>query len=205
MKLTARQRAVLDFIVECQNRTGLVPTTREIQARFGFASQTAAVNHLRALERKGVIQRQPGKARAVSIVSQMDRERIVDIPIYGAIAAGFAQVAEEEMLGKVSIDVTSIGSRRGARTFALRVRGDSMEGAYIIDGDLVILEHRTPREGDIVAALIDGETTLKRMVKENGEVFLRAENPRYPDLHPIEELLVQGVMVGLVRRVRRGE
>jgi repressor LexA len=204
MKLTARQRAVLDFIVECQSRTGLVPTTREIQARFGFASQTAAVNHLRALERKGVIQRQPGKARAVSIVSQLDRERIVDIPIYGAIAAGFAQQAEEEILGKVSIDASSIGSRRGARTFALRVRGDSMEGAHIADGDVVILEHRTPREGDVVAALIDGETTLKRLVKEeSGGAFLRAENPNYPDLRPIGELVIQGVMVGLVRKLRR--
>ena len=201
-KLTVRQREVLRFIEEFQLKHGVVPSTREIQAQFGFASQTAAMNHLRALERKGIIQRQPGKARAVAVVSQLGRNRIIDVPIYGSIAAGFAEASEQETLGTISVDAVSTGLRRNARTFALRVRGDSMVGAQIEDGDTVILEHKQPKPGDIVAALIDGETTLKRLVNERGTYYLKAENPRFPEIHPARELLVQGVMVALVRRYR---
>jgi repressor LexA len=77
-----------------------------------------------------------------------------------------------------------------------------MVGAQIEDGDTVILEHKQPKPGDIVAALIDGETTLKRLVNERGTYYLKAENPRFPEIHPARELLVQGVMVALVRRYR---
>jgi repressor LexA len=201
-KLTPRQREVLRFIEEFQLKHGVVPSTREIQAQFGFASQTAAMNHLRALERKGVIQRRPGKARAVAVVSQLGRNRIIDVPIYGCIAAGFAENNSQETLGTVSIDAVSTGVRRNAKTFALRVRGDSMIGAQIEDGDVVILEHKQPKSGDIVAALIDGETTLKRLISTRGTPYLKAENPNFPELHPARELLVQGVMVALVRRYR---
>ena len=176
---------------------------REIQAQFGFASQTAAMNHLRALERKGVIQRQPGKARAVAMVSQLGRNRIIDIPIYGCIAAGFAETAEQSSLGTVSVDAVSAGIRRNARTFALRVRGDSMTDAKIDDGDVVILEHKHPRHGDIVAALIDGETTLKRLVADDGAPYLKAENPRYTNLIPAQELVIQGVQIALLRVLKR--
>src|ERR1700693_4954353 len=82
MNLTERQQEVLDYISHMQATAGVMPSTREIQEHFGFASQTAAVNHLRALEKKGMIHRQPGKARAVAVVSQLRRERIVDVPIY---------------------------------------------------------------------------------------------------------------------------
>src|SRR6187399_489440 len=133
-KLTPRQREVLRFIEEYQLKHGVVPSTREIQGQFGFASQTAAMNHLRALERKGIIQRQPGKARAVAVVSQLGRNRIIDVPIYGAIAAGLAESSEQETIGTVSVDAVSAGLRRNARMFALRVRGDSMTGAQIDDG-----------------------------------------------------------------------
>ncbi|MDB6152962.1 MAG: transcriptional repressor, LexA family [Chthoniobacteraceae bacterium] len=200
--LTSRQQQVLEFIKEAHSRSGVVPSTREIQEHFGFASQTAAVNHLRALERKGVIQRQAGKARAVSIVSELKRESIVDIPIYGQIAAGMAEAVEEESVGVISVDSGTSGISRKAAVFALKVRGDSMEGAQINHGDLVILEHREPRSGDVVAALIDGETTLKRYVLERGRPFLKAENSRYPDLTPVRELLVQGVVVALIRKFR---
>jgi repressor LexA len=203
MILTKRQREVLDYIEDVQSRTGIVPSTREIQEHFGFASQTAAVNHLRALERKGAITRLPGKARAVQLASQIGRNRIMDVPIYGAIAAGMASETEQESLGTVSIDAVSAGLKKNARMFALKVRGDSMVGAHIADGDLVILEQRTPRNGDIVAALIDGETTLKRYVVSARGPYLQAENPRYPDLFPVEQMTVQGVMVALVRRLRR--
>src|SRR4051812_6883187 len=177
--LTDRQQEVLDYILECNAHTGVTPSTREIQEHFGFASQTAAMNHLRALERKGVIQRQPGKARAVSVTANLNREPIVDVPIYGSIAAGMAESVEQETLGTVSIDAATLGitQRRGA--FALKVRGDSMVNADIQDGDLVVFEQRPPRSKDVVAALIDGETTLKRYVFERGRAYLKAENPRF--------------------------
>jgi repressor LexA len=85
--------------------------------------------------------------------------------------------------------------------FALQVRGDSMIGRHIMDGDIVVVEQgRTPRHEDVVAALIDRESTLKTFIVSRGKPYLRAENPRYPKLFPAEELLIQGVMVALVRR-----
>jgi repressor LexA len=202
-ELTLRQQEVLDYIAESQAHSGVMPSTREIQEHFGFASQTAAVNHLKALERKGVIQRMAGKARAVAVVSQLNRETIVDIPIYGSIAAGMSEASEQESVGTVSVDSITAGVRTGQQAFALKVRGDSMIDAQIADGDIAVLEKREPRDGDIVAALIDGETTLKRFIKNRGKPYLKAENERYPDLIPAQELVVQGVLITLIRRVRR--
>jgi repressor LexA len=201
--LTRRQKQVLDYISQTQTQTGIVPSTREIQDFFGFASQTAAMNHLRALERKGVITRRAGKARSVAVVSNLRREIIIDIPLYGSIAAGMAQDAEQEVEGTVSVDVTSVGLSPTRQFFGLKVRGDSMIEAQISDGDIAILEQREPRHRDIVAALIDGESTLKRYIVERNRRFLRAENPRYPDLIPIGELLVQGVLAALIRKYRK--
>ena len=198
--LTKRQEEILDYLKEYQRDLGVMPSTREIQHHFGFASQTAAMSHLRALEKKGAIQRLPNKARAVVFPEDLDREEIVDIPIYGSIAAGMAQDTEQEKDGCVSIDISSLGIRPTARTFALRVRGDSMIDAHICDGDTVILEFREPRKGDVVAALIDGETTLKRYVIKDRKPYLQAENVDYPDLIPARELVIQGVMIGLLRR-----
>lgn len=201
--LTDRQQQVLDFISEAQSLTGVIPSSREIQEHFGFASQTAAMNHLKALEKKGVIQRQAGKARAVSVVSQLRREPIADIPIYGSIAAGMPETMEQETVGTVSMDLATLGLPHQRGTFALRVRGESMIDAQISDGDLAILEHREPRNGDIVAALIDGETTLKRYVVKGSRPYLHAENSNYPDLVPAVELIVQGVLVSIIRKYRR--
>lgn len=198
-KLTKRQQEVYDYLKRESRVSGLTPSTREIQNFFGFASQTAAMNHLRALEKKQVIQRVPGKARAVIFPDELDREEIVDIPIYGNIAAGMGQDVESEKEGCLSIDIRSLGLQHNARTFALKVRGDSMIDAHICDGDTVILEFREPRKDDIVAALIDGETTLKRYVIEDGKPFLRAENEMFPDLIPARELIIQGVLVALLR------
>ncbi len=206
MTLTKRQQQVLGFLETAVQRSGVMPSTREIQEHFGFASQTASLNHLRALERKGAILRQAGKARGVALASTLRRGKMIDVPILGRIAAGMASWTEQTSEGVVTIDATSAGlSARVARSgasggaFALRVRGDSMTGAHICDGDLVIMEFREPHDGDIVAALIDGETTLKRYVVKNGRPFLHAENPFYPDLLPARELVVQGVMRALVR------
>jgi repressor LexA len=199
--LTERQNQLLQFLREFQRAHGVMPSTREIQRHFGFASQTAAMSHLRALEKKGVIQRHAGKARAVVFPGDLDRPEVLDIPIFGRIPAGMAEDQLQEENGCISVDVNTLGVPRGARTFALRVTGDSMVGAHIMEGDHVILEVRDPEPRDIVAALIDGETTLKRYVVRNGLPYLRAENPRYPDLIPAHELIVQGVMVALIRHV----
>jgi repressor LexA len=127
--------------------------------------------------------------------------RFSQVPLLGAIPAGFPTFEEEHSEGGVAVDLSSIGLSEGARTFALTVRGDSMIGAHIQEGDVVVLEYREPRDGDVVAALIDGETTLKRFVLDNGRPFLKAENPAYPDLIPAMELIVQGVVVALTRKV----
>ena len=197
--LTNRQQEVYDYLKRESRVTGLMPSTREIQHYFGFASQTAAMNHLRALEKKQVIQRVPGKARAVVFPDELDREEIIDIPVYGCIAAGMGEDVEHEKEGCISIDIRSLGLSHNARTFALKVRGESMVDAHICDGDTVILEFREPRKNDIVAALIDGETTLKRYIMDSGKPFLRAENELFPDLIPARELIIQGVLVGLLR------
>jgi repressor LexA len=199
-ELTIRQQEILDYLKNSQRTTGVMPSTREIQHYFGFASQTAAMSHLRALERKGVIQRLAGKARAVIFPDELDRGEIFDIPIYGSIAAGMSQDVEQERQGCISMDISALGIPRNARTFALKVRGDSMIDAHICSGDTVILEFREPRRGDIVAALIDGETTLKRYLLDRGRPFLRAENSDFPDLIPAQELVIQGVMVALLRQ-----
>ena len=201
--LTARQQQVLDFLEAEQQRHGMMPSTREIQEHFGFASQTAAVNHLRTLARKGVIKRFAGKARAIALTSVRGRGNVVDIPIYGQIPAGLPADTEQEQAGTVTIDAATSGLGKKTRAFALQVRGDSMIDAHIVEGDTVILEFREPRSGDIVAALIDGETTLKRFLKKGARPFLKAENARYPDFIPARELIVQGVMVALVRRQPR--
>ena len=137
------------------------------------------------------------------MVSHQRREPITDIPIYGSIAAGMPETMEQEEVGTISMDLATLGVSRGTGTFALKVRGDSMIDAQISDGDMAILEQRAPREGDIVAALIDGETTLKRYVVRKGRAYLKAENPVYPDLVPAVELTSQGVLVALVRRYRK--
>ena len=198
-KLTKRQQEVYDFLKREARESGVMPSSRDIQDHFHFASQTAAMNHLRSLEKKGVIQRQEGKARAIAFTDELDREEIVDIPVYGSIAAGLGETQEQQQDGCLSIDIRSLGIPRNARTFALKVRGDSMIEAHICDGDTVILEFREPRRGDVVAALIDGETTLKRYVIQGNKPYLQAENEMFPDLIPARELIIQGVMVALLR------
>lgn len=197
--LTERQRGILEFIQSEQREKGVTPSTREIQQHFGFASQTSVMQYLGTLERKGFLDRHARKARA--LITPVQRVRITDIPIYGQIPAGMATLTEQTIEGHVSLDARSVNASKNGRTFALRVRGDSMIGAHILDGDIVIMEDRKDvQNGDIVAALIDEETTLKRYVLDHGRPYLKAENPLYPNLVPARELRVQGVMVSLLRK-----
>lgn len=205
-KLTQRQQQIADFIAGCHRTTGLAPSFRDIAAHFGFASLGTVVGHVRALRKKGVLPTESGQARSLLVISPLAalRQRVVDIPVFGSIPAGFADDRKQEAKGCVSIDIETLGIKPTPRTFALEVRGDSMTGRHILDGDLVVLEHGlTPRNGDVVAALIDNESTLKTFVTEGGKPFLRAENPRYPKLVPATELVIQGVMVALIRK-RKG-
>jgi repressor LexA len=200
-ELTTRQQEVLDFIRQQQQETGFPPSSREIQAYFGFQSQTAAMNHLRALERKGVINRTPGKARSAVDPNLRFLTGFRSIPILGQIPAGMPSESSEWSGSKLGVDLAAFGVENQAEVFAVTVMGDSMIGAQIADGDTVLLQKRVPKNGEIVAALIDGESTLKRYLVDHGEPFLKAENPLYPDLLPAAELVIQGVMIGLLRKV----
>ncbi len=203
--LTKRQKEVLAYLRVHLEGKGIPPSTREIQSHFGFASQTAALNHLRALQKKGFIQRSPNKARAMRIIQGLASgagaiRDFIEVPIVGPVVAGMPVEAEQTRSGYVRVTPDMLGGYRGQPLFALSVRGDSMVDAHILEGDMVVLEQRQARNGEIVAALIDGESTLKRFLIEDGQPLLRAENVLYPDLHPETEMVIQGVMVALVRR-----
>ena len=202
--LTSRQRQVLDYIQASQTQHGVVPTMREIARQFGFRSMTAAADHVRALRRKGYLVHHPRAARSHSVIQTMQTmvpRSLVQVPLYGTIPAGFADERTQEADRTVAIDFESLGLRPDSKVFALEVRGDSMINRHICDGDIAIIDRsRTPKQGDVVAALIDRESTLKTLEFENGRPYLRPENPHYLNLHPSHELLIQGVMVALVRR-----
>jgi len=203
--LTKAQSRVLDFI-QAESQAGRsVPTLREIAARFGYRAHRAAAAHLDALKRKGYLAGEPGRARSLRVTSPLAKLRrlIVDIPLFGSIPAGLPQAREQDAEGCVTVDVASIGYKPTRNAFALRVSGDSMIGKHILDGDFVVMEHGPqPRNGQIVAALIDGASTLKTFVLKNGRPYLKAENPKYPDLLPAQELMIQGVFKALIRRAR---
>jgi repressor LexA len=198
---------------------------REIAAHFRFSSPNAALAHVQALKVKGFVKTLPGRARSLQVLGVSDLEstashrrflgkpdnltespgsptvRVVSVPIYGSIPAGQPVDATQEQEGCVLIDVDTLGIKATARTFGLKVHGDSMIGKNIVENDIGVIEHGVqPRSGDVVAALIDGQVTLKTFVLQQGKPYLRAENPKYPKLIPQEELQIQGVMVALVRR-----
>jgi repressor LexA len=208
--LTQRQKEILEFIEHHEWRNGFWPSIREIQEKFNFASTNAVMGHLRALEKKQVLERIPGQARTFRIIRPDDPElvsvpddatEVVEIPVVGAIAAGYPDRVESGgEIGRLQVDIGSAGFSSRRRSFALQVRGESMIDAEIYDGDMVIIEPREARDGDIVAALIDQETTLKRYIHKPGEPpYLKAENKFYPELYPVNELTVQGVAKAVVR------
>jgi repressor LexA len=223
--LTERQLEILGFIDQKQRAEGTSPSLREIAAHFRFRSMTAALCHVRALQQKGFLQKAPRRARSLQITrkkSPVHREKtdsktrasrswidraagLFEVPIYGNIPAGLSEHRTQENRGCLNIDLASLHIPPSSRLFALEVRGDSMIGKHIIEGDYVIFEHgRTPRPGDVVAALIDNESTLKTFIVEKGRPCLKAENPKYPNLIPAQELVIQGVMLALVRKAENG-
>ncbi len=205
IELSPAQKRVLDCIQVETHAGRPIPTLREIAAKFGFRGHRAAACHLEALKRKGFVESASGKARSLRVTSPLAklRSRIADIPLYGSIPAGFAEDREQQPDDCVSVDIASIGFKPTRNTFALLVTGDSMIGKHICDGDIAVFEHGPePRPGQIVAALIDRKNTLKTFLMKNGKPFLKAENPKYPDLIPSEELVIQGVFRALIRRAK---
>ncbi len=193
------QQLVLNFIEERSAQGEPPPTYREICKRFGYKSPKAAADHVAALERKGLVIRAKGRARGLRSARLQS-----GIPVLGRIAAGIPRGAFAEISHRLSIDPASCGIRDRARAFALEVTGDSMVGRQIFDGDIVILEQgASPQDGDVVAALIDNESTLKTFVRKGNNTWLRAENPRYPDLIPALDLRVQGVARAVIRFLKK--
>ncbi|MBI3191023.1 MAG: repressor LexA, partial [Pedosphaera parvula] len=197
------QRQIVEFVQRFTDERGMPPSQDEIAAHFGFKSSYSVREHLRLIRQKGHLAVEPGRSRSVRIVSPLRnlRKRISDIPLFGTIPAGFAEDRQQEAKGCITIDTGTLNFKPTPRTFALEVRGDSMVGKHIVDGDIVVLEHgATPKPGDVVAALIDGENTLKTFLTRNGKPYLKAENPKYPDLIPAQELVIQGVLKALIRK-----
>lgn len=197
MELTQKQADVLAFIENIRRTQGGSPTLREIQKHFGFASSFAANRHVMALEKKGALARAGGRARSMVLTKPPLARRI---PLLGIVPAGHPDPASGESEGDfLDVDPQVFGLSANAKVFGLRVRGDSMIDAHIVDGDLAIMEDTPARHRDIVAALIDGDVTLKRLIVDGLFHFLKAENARYPDLIPAHELVIQGVLRTVVR------
>jgi len=204
-ELTQIQRRVFEFVRDKLASGDPSPTPREIAAKFGWSSKRAAECHIEALIRKGWLTSEPGKARSLRLADSVQtvRRAVFEVPVFGTIPAGFGSEREQEADECIPVTIDSIGFKPTRNTFALRVSGDSMIGKHICDGDIVLLEHGPdPRPGQIVAALIDRKSTLKTFVMKNGKPFLKAENPKYPNLIPSEELMIQGVFRALIRRER---
>lgn len=199
--LTEKQEAILDYIRSVQLERGLPPSTRQIQRQFGYGSQNAAMNHLRALARKGQIHQNDGGTWGLK-ASEVQGH--LGLPIYGTIPAGAPSLQEQQPKEIVTIDPAIFGVKRAQRLWGLEVHGDSMVEAHILDGDIAVLERREAQAGDIVAALVDETTTtLKRLAYVKGKPVLKPENARYAVIVPKDHLEIQGVLVGVIGRAKR--
>lgn len=197
--LTELQHRVYDFVRQRLQAGESAPTMREIADHFHWKAKRAAECHIKALIKKQWLTHTAGQTRSLRLVETLPCT--VTVPIFGSIPAGLPQDRAEEGDGCITVDVQTLGFQPTRNTFALRVTGDSMIGRHILPGDIVVLEHGPdPRHGQIVAALIDGRSTLKTFILKRGKPYLKAENPEYPDLIPAEELMIQGVFRALIRR-----
>jgi repressor LexA len=207
-ELTSRQREVLEFIRTFSERHGVPPAVREIGEQFGFTAR-AAFDHLKALERKGMLERRVTDRRVSRTLVLPGRRASRrtgrdEIPVLGRIAAGAPILAVENHEDSIPLTPDWLGAR-GQDVFALRVHGESMVNAHIVDGDLVLVrKQETASPGDIVAALIDGEATVKRFAREGERVVLR---PEHPTMKPIvvgrdgRDLRILGKVIGVLRSV----
>ncbi len=217
--LTARQREIFNYI-QSRIKEGYPPTIREIGSKFGF-SEKAAHDHLNALEKKKYIDREEGKPRAISILKEADpkletskwlegqnanpalvdvQRDIIEIPIFGRVAAGAPLLASQNIEGTLPIPTRMVNNHE---CFALRIVGSSMIGAGILEGDFVIVRRQANADpGDIVVALVDDEATVKRFFIDNGQVRLQPENPTIePTLFNINDVMILGKVIGLHREI----
>jgi repressor LexA len=197
--LTPRQRELLAALEAAIARTGYAPSVRELCAALGLRSTATVHSHLRQLERAGRIRRASHQARAIEVLSRPlpEREGVRSVPVLGRVPAGAPLTAYEEADG--ALPVPDLVPER--RLFALRVRGDSMVGAGILDGDYVLVEPREDVEpGSVVVALLGEEATVKRLTVRPDGPWLVAENPAYPPIGA-REARILGRVVALYRPV----
>lgn len=200
MALTPRQEEILRWVRQFLERNGFPPTRAEIARGLGFRSANAAEEHLRALARKGAVDLLPGASRGIRLAEREARRPEI-LPVVGRVAAGSPVVAEENIEDRCRIDP---GLFRPRADYLLRVMGESMRDAAILDGDLLAV-HRTPeaRNGQIVVARLGDEVTVKRFRRRGREILLMPENPGFfpivvrPDRG---EFAIEGVGVGVLRK-----
>ena len=202
--LTDRQEAILNFIVDHIQDQGFPPTLREIGGHFGIRSTKGVNDHLTALEKKGRIKRHSDLSRGIEVVggATVAPDNIMSLPLLGNIAAGVPLLASENVEQQVCIDRSLA---RGGE-FMLCVQGDSMINAHICDGDyIVVRSQETAEDGEIVAALIDDEATVKRFFRHGRQVRLQPENdsmkPIMADLSE-NDVRILGKVVGVFRTVQ---
>jgi repressor LexA len=198
--LTKRQQEIFDFVRRYGEAHGYPPTVRDIGRALGLASSSTVHAHLANLQKAGLLRRDPTKPRAIELL--VDRVRSVagggGLPLIGAVPAGSPILAEENVEEYVEVPPIAGGE---AGEYVLRVQGDSMRGAGILDGDHVVVHRQeTAQDGDIVVAMLDGEATVKRFYREADHVRLQPENPT---MEPIRssEVVVLGRVVGVCRRL----
>ncbi|MDR5682458.1 MAG: transcriptional repressor LexA [Armatimonadota bacterium] len=198
-RLSRRQRQVLDFLRSSIERSGIVPSVREVASALGLRSAATAQQHIDGLIRKGYLRRLPDRMRALEILHPhfaVAGTAVVRLPVLGRVTAGRGAVADDAVEEFLPVP-RHLGWQEGC--FILRVRGDSMIGAGIFDGDMVIVRRQdSVPAGRVVVALIGEEATVKRLHLEDGTPVLVAENPAYPPIR--EEFSILGQVVGLIRR-----
>lgn len=193
--LTTRQAEILDFIKENIQQNGMAPTRAEVALRFGFRSKNAAADHLRALEQKGYIKLHPELSRGIQLLDAEDEDLI---PVIGSVAAGLPLEAVENHDHALPVPKGLFAKRP---TYLLRVKGDSMKDAGILEGDLIaVYKTNVARAGQIVIARIDNEVTVKYLDYEDRKIKLVPANPSFqPMLISPEDMVIEGVFVGLIR------
>ncbi len=200
-ELTKRQQQVLDFIIDYTRDSGYPPTVREMADAFSMSSK-GAYDHLKAIEKKGYIRRDPAKPRAIELmdfVSRRTRDSVVEVPVVGKVAAGEPLLATQNIERTLSLSSDMV---RTEEPFALRVKGDSMIEAGILEGDYVIVkQQKNADEGDIVVALIGEEATVKRFYKANDHVKLQPENSSMKPII-VKDVMIMGKVIGLFREIQ---
>jgi repressor LexA len=205
--LTKRQKEIFDFIRSYASKTGYPPTVREIGKAVGLHSSSTVHAHLANLEKLGLLRRDPSKPRAIEMLERGVGNAVESVkgmvgteglPVLGAVAAGQPMLAEENIEDYVTIPEMAGG---GDGTYLLRIRGESMKDAGILEGDHVVVHSQdTARDGDIVVALLGEEATVKRFFKEPDHIRLQPENETMEPIRS-KEVKVLGKVVGLLRKV----